>query len=129
MLPHMQSWEGEHFPLRRCSPRPQPAQHPPGKSLFDSLHHARRISLLRFADQQVNVLRHDYVAYDDESVTLPDRLEHCKKQVTAAFAGQPELAMIAAASDEVQVFIAVVALESAGQTQNLTLRKKKSCDD
>jgi hypothetical protein len=62
---------------------------------------------LRFADQQMNVLGHDHIADHYEAIALAYFFQNAEKQIAAAARGQPRLAMVAAASEEVQVPVAV----------------------
>ena len=39
------------------------------KTNFDRLHYSRWILQLRFADQKVDVLRHNHIAHDDKLIT------------------------------------------------------------
>ena len=48
------------------------AQQMPRIPLFEHLHHRRGRAPLRFADQQMNVFWHDYVAHHHERVSLPN---------------------------------------------------------
>lgn len=57
---------------------------PASKSDLDGLHHHRRISALRFADQQVNMFRHDHIANDHKNVSFTHGFQHQKKKVAAA---------------------------------------------
>ena len=94
-------------PALPAAPFPHLPQHTPRKSLFDSLHDFRRIALLRFTDQQVNVVRHHDIADHDELIPLPYSFEHFQKQVAAAATGKPRLSAIATAVDEVQMIGAI----------------------
>lgn len=79
------------------------------KSKLKRLHHGRRILLLRFADQQVNVFGHDDVTNDHELVAFAHALQHRQEQVATARRGEKGLSSITTAGDEVQVSGAVVA--------------------
>jgi hypothetical protein len=57
----------------------------------------------------MNVLGHDHIADHYEAIALAYFFQNAQKQITAAGSGQPRLAMITAASEEVQVPLAVVA--------------------
>jgi hypothetical protein len=103
-------------------------QDPPRKTLFDRLHDTRRIAFLRFADQQMDGIGHDDVAYDHEAITLPDFFEHREEQIATLRAGQPSLPMITTASDEMQFIRALVASGMAGHKASLLVAAKKSCD-
>jgi hypothetical protein len=82
---------------------PSSAKQSAGKSELNRLHHYRRISTLRLADQQVHVLRHDHIADNYKSIFLTHGLEHGKKKITSACGAEPGAAMIAATGDVVQI--------------------------
>jgi hypothetical protein len=52
-----------------------------GKALLQHLHHDRRRSLLRFADEQMEVFRHDHVSEHNKAVALPDFFQKVEEQV------------------------------------------------
>ena len=79
------------------------------KSELKRLHYGRGILLLRFADQQVNVLGHDHVTDDDELVALAHPLQHGQKHAATARRGEKRLSPITTAGDEMQVSSTVVA--------------------
>jgi hypothetical protein len=54
------------------------------KNEFESLHDRRGSLLLRFADQEVNVLRHNHVTGNDELIPPAHLLQHSQQQVAAA---------------------------------------------
>ena len=86
--------------LRRVATASRLRQDPPRKAEFESPHHGRRILLLRFAYQQMNMLGHDHVADDDGLIALAHLLQHSQKKVTAARSSEQWLAAITTASDE-----------------------------
>ena len=63
-----------------------------------------------------------------EPIALPDLLEHAQKQIAPLWACQPGLAMITAASDEMQFVGAVVAPGMVGHQTSLLAVAEKSCD-
>jgi hypothetical protein len=79
------------------------------KAEFQSLHHRRRRTLLRFADQQMKVLGHDHVAEDDELIPLSYLLQNSEKQVAPPRTAEQRLALVTTAGDEMQVAISIVA--------------------
>jgi len=84
--------------------------HTARKAEFERLHHDGRILLLRFADQQMNMLGHDDIAHDDQFVTLAHLLQHLEKEVAAACRAQQRLSAVATACDEMKVTGSVVPL-------------------
>ena len=78
------------------------------KAEFESLHDSRRSPLLRFANQQMNVLGHDHVADDHELISAPDSLKNGEKQI----------ATVATAGDEMQVSASVVTGWVEGHTDD-----------
>jgi hypothetical protein len=119
MLPYMLRVPGKEFLLCPTAPLGQLPQHPPRESLLNRLHDTGRVALLRFADQQVDVLRHDHVAYDNETVALTYLFEDTQEKITPPGTAQPALSMIATAGNEVEMLGAVVALEVSRHTFNV----------
>ena len=60
----------EEAGLPRVTTASRLRQDAPRKAEFESLHHGRRILLLRFTYQQMNVLGHDHVTDDDKLIAL-----------------------------------------------------------
>jgi hypothetical protein len=79
-------------------------------------------------DQEMNVIGHDDVAHGHKSIARADFLEHGEEEVTPLRAGQPGLPMITTASDEMQLFGAVVASGMVGHQASLLVVAKQSCD-
>jgi len=100
----------EEIALRWVAPTALPGQYAPRKAQFERLHHHRKIFLLRFAEQQMNVLRHDHVTDHDQYVALADLFQDFQKQIAAAGSAEQRLPAIATAGDEVQVSGTVVAM-------------------
>jgi hypothetical protein len=71
-----------------------------GKSELKRLHYDRRIFLLLFANQQVNVLRHDHVADNNELITHAHPLQHGKEYVATARRSEKRLSPITTTGDE-----------------------------
>jgi hypothetical protein len=55
-----------------------------GKALLEHLHHHRRSGLLRFADKQMEMFRHHYVAEHDKAVPSPDFFQQFEQQIATA---------------------------------------------
>jgi len=66
-------------------------------------------TLLRFANQQVNVVGHHHVSDDDKTIPLPHLLQDSEQQIAPLRRGQPRLAMVTAAIDKMEVVGAVIA--------------------
>ena len=93
--------------------------------MFDRLHHPRRIAFLGFADQEMNVIGHDDIAYDHEIITLADFLEPGQKQIAPLRARQPSLPMITTTRDEMQLLRAVITPGMVGHKASLLVPAKK----
>ena len=92
--------------------RPKASQKASRESLFQSLHHERRIAALRFAEQEMHVLRHDYVGDDDKTIAPAHPLQHFKKQVAILPGAEQRTALVTAGGDEMEVAGAVVTMQS-----------------
>jgi hypothetical protein len=64
---------------------------------------------LRFADQEVYVLRHDHITGYYELMPPAHSFQHGEKQVTTVRSAEQRLPVITTASDEMQVSGAVIA--------------------
>jgi hypothetical protein len=127
-LPHMLGADRKQFQLGGHSVLAYGFQDATREALFDRLHDARWIAFLRFADQEMNVIRHHDIAYDHETVALADFFEDGEKQIAPPWARPPGLPVITAASDEMQLIRAVVASGMVGHQGSLLVPAKKSCD-
>jgi hypothetical protein len=56
------------------------------KAEFESLHDGRGSLLLGFADQEMDVLRHDHVTHNDELIASSHLLQYGQKQVATVAA-------------------------------------------
>jgi hypothetical protein len=108
-LPDMLRDGGEETGLRGVAPPSRLCQNAARKAEFEGLHDSRRILLLRFADQQVNVFGHDHVAGNDEAIAPAYLLQHSQKEVTAARGAEHWLSPVTTASDEMQVSGTIIA--------------------
>ena len=70
------------------------------KAKFKSLHNRRRSLLLRFADQKVNMFRHDHVTNNDELIASAHLLQNSKKQIATRRSAKQLLPPITTARDE-----------------------------
>jgi len=68
---------------------------------------------LRFADQQMEVFRHDHVAEHNKAVALPDFFQKVEQQVATAGSAQQGKSAVTTAGDEVQIVGTVVTFEAA----------------
>jgi hypothetical protein len=100
LLPDMLRRVVEEAGLRRVATASRLRQDAPRKAEFESLHHGRRILLLRFTNQQMNVLGHDHITGHDELIALPHLLQHRQKKVTEARGAEQRLSPITTASNE-----------------------------
>src|SRR5258708_1607830 len=76
LLPDMLRRVVEEAGFRRVATPSRLRLDAPRKAEYESLHHGRRILLLRFAYQQMNMLGHDHVADNDELIALAHLLQH-----------------------------------------------------
>ncbi len=88
------------------------AQETPCESLFDGLHDKRWVAALGFAEQEMYVLGHNHVTYDDKTIALADLLQDLEKQIAIWRAAEQWTALVATRGDEVQVSGTVVSMES-----------------
>jgi hypothetical protein len=72
-----------------------------GESLFDHLHHARRIADFRFRDEQMKMFWHDDISVDDEAVLAAGFFQNFQEEVAAAGTSQMRLTVVAATGNEV----------------------------
>jgi hypothetical protein len=105
-----------------------PRQDAARKAHFERLHHCRRVLLLRFAEEQMNVLGHDHVAHDYKLITSAHLLQHGQKQVAPRGRAQQGLPAITTASDEMQVPGAIKTLEVAPHRRRLSERECERSD-
>src|SRR6266566_4546362 len=127
-LPHMFGYFAEQCPLPSYSPLAHLSQHSPREPLRQRLHHLRRITFLWFADQQMHMFRHNDVTNHYDNIALAHLLQNFEQQVAATSAGEPVLAVIATASDEMEMIVAVVALRMAGHEGSLRCDRERKCD-
>jgi hypothetical protein len=66
----------------------------------------------RFGDQQVNVLGHDDLSDDGETIALAHEFEDREQQVAGRAFGEKRRTAITAPGDEVQAPVAIVSLET-----------------
>ncbi len=98
-----------------------PTENPLGKTLFQHLHHDGWISLVRFADQEMEVLGHDYISQNHETIALTHLLEDRQEEIAATCTGQVLPPVITTAGDEVQVPGTGIAFEIPGHDESVTL--------
>jgi hypothetical protein len=65
--------------------------------------------MLRFADQQVDVLRHNYVSDDHEAVALAHLFQHLQQEIAPVRRAQEWFPTVATPGDEVQIMVSVEA--------------------
>ena len=90
-----------------------------GDTLFQDLHGHSDSSFCRFADQEMDVLRHDDIAPDHELVLLSDFLQDLEKEVAAARRSKEGMAMITTAGDEVLVAAGVKTFQTFRHGESL----------
>ena len=78
-----------------------PAAHPLGDAQFEAMHHRGWVARFRLADQQVHVLRHDYVADYNEAVLGSNLFERAHERVPRARRSQQRQPAVTTEGDEV----------------------------
>jgi hypothetical protein len=82
-----------------------------GDALLQNLHNEARCADFRFADEKMNMLRHDHVPEQREIVAIADFSENCEEEIAAVLGSEEWETSIATAGDEVEMSEAVAALE------------------
>ena len=103
--------------LSRIGLRAKIAQKTPCKTLFYGLHHDRWIATLGFAEEQMHMLRHDYVTHDHKMIAAPYLLQHYEKKVAIFPAAKQRAALVTTGGDKVQISSAVAAMEPVGRSE------------
>jgi hypothetical protein len=93
-----------------------------------TLNHGRRVLLLRFADQQMNMVGHHHITDNDERITLSDLLQHSEKQVAAAPRAEQGPSAIATASNEMKIAGAAVAMQVVPHGHRIAARDGRGGD-
>ena len=83
-------------------------------ALFQNLNDGRRRSFDRFADEQMDVLRHDDVAHQGEAVAIAHLAKNINKNISGTNGAQKGQASIASERNEMQMAASVVANEFVG---------------
>jgi hypothetical protein len=86
----------------------------PRHPLLENLHDYRNTSIVRFADKQVDMLRHDHVTNHLEFIFLPDFFKDIQEQVAARRGAKERLPPVATTGDVVEVATSVPAAQSFG---------------
>jgi hypothetical protein len=86
--------------------------HPPRKALLHNLHHHGEVGVLRFANQQVKMLGHDYITDYHKLIPLPGLFQYLDKQVAPPRCSKQRTSPVKAASDEVEVAPCIVAFQT-----------------
>jgi hypothetical protein len=76
-------------------------------------------TLLRFTQQQMNMLGHNHVAVNAQSVTATHSLEGDLESSAACFSDKQMTAMVAAESDEMTLVVLLKTCQSPGHRDNL----------
>src|SRR5207237_9657448 len=98
-----------------------PTENPLGKTLFQHLHHDGWISLVRCAEQEMEVLGHDYISQNYETIALTHLLEDRQEEIAATCTGQVLPSLITTAGDEVQVSGSGIAFDFRGRDESVLL--------
>jgi hypothetical protein len=83
-------------------------------ALLQHLNHSGRRPIGRLADQQVDVLRHDDIAHEGESIVVAGLAKNLDKGVSSANRAQQRQASIASEGDKVQMAASIMADEFVG---------------
>ena len=78
-------------------------------ALLKHLHDRGRVTDFRFTDQQMKMLGHDHVSQHDKAIAHPRLFQNAQEQIAPPGAIEPPMALITAASDEVQVAVMIEA--------------------
>jgi hypothetical protein len=100
----------------------------PRYALLQRLQCIGQRSLLRFAEQKVNVLRHDHVRVDLKPEAAPHTFQCRFEGSSACGRGKQSTAMVAAESDEMTLFAVMKTGESPRHEGNLALFAGFVCD-
>jgi hypothetical protein len=92
--------------IRRTLP-PALAPQSARATLFQSLYYLRRISFLRFTDQQMHVLGHHHKTNQRKLISFPDISQHLHKQISRPHSPQQSLDAITTKRNEVQMSVPV----------------------
>jgi hypothetical protein len=93
----------------------------PGYSLLQRLQRIGQRALLWFAEQEVNMLGHDYVPVNLKPEAAPHALQGGLEDSSAGVGGEQRTAMVAAERDEVTLPAVVKTRESPSHEDNLVL--------
>src|SRR5581483_2357598 len=86
-----------------------------GKAQLDCLYHRGRRALFGFADQKVNMIRHDHISDNHEPITLTHLLQHLKKEIATLCASQKRSSSITTPGDEMQIVVSVKPFQMGGR--------------
>ena len=75
----------------------------PPKCDLDPLNYGREIPPLRFADKQMEVLRHDNITENDEMISAARRFQNSQEKITTAGITEEWPTLIATRCNEVQI--------------------------
>jgi hypothetical protein len=99
-----------------------------GKTLLHALHYRGRISDLRLAHQQVEMLWHYHVTQYHEAMLVPHLFENPQEQIALPICAEPALSLVTAASNVMQVSASVVSLEPLWHLAMLRGKTSEGCD-
>ena len=98
------------------------------KRCFSTCITVEGVPFFRFANQQMEVLRHSDVADDDAPIAAAHLLEQLHKQTATLCCAQDRTAVIATRGDEMQVAAAVTSSETFWACPSVNSRWRKRCD-
>src|SRR5208282_6595014 len=115
--------------LRRGRRATLPSQGP-GDTLFQDLQHRRRRPIFRLADQQMDVLGHDYIAHQQKAVALAHLAERLDEQVPRSHSSKKGKAAITTERQEMEMSLSIVAFQlitHLGKPPHPLLERHKGC--
>src|ERR1700674_5635726 len=119
-----QIWPGSRFGADS-----QALQQATREGLLQCGHHERGISLLRFTEKKMNVLRHDDVAHNYEAVAVPNLLHDLKEEIASVRPGEKRTALVATGGDVVQISGPVIAVQVGGHSAGVAWPRGIGCDE
>ena len=107
----------------------KPTQEFAREALLEDLHHDRRGVVVGFADQEVNVFRHDHVADHYGTISDAGLFEDAEEKIAALWRSEQRAALVVAERDEVQIACSVTAPETGGHEGSLSQNLWNRCDE
>ncbi len=90
------------------------------ETMFQHLHNGGRVRALGLGDEQVNVLWHNDVRFDDEAIEAAHVFQHFEEEIATHCIGKKRTALITARCDEVEISRSVIAMKSPWHWSSFT---------